>query len=389
MTEGITARRLKNGRTAWLIKYDIGPDPVTGKRRQRYKTCRGTKKEAAAARRELLTGVEDGNHVDTSKITVSDFAKDWLNNIAALNVGAKSLERYTGIVEGNIQPAIGDVHLQKLNAQRIEAMYANALKSGRRDGRAGGLNPLTVRHIHRVLKQILASAVKKKLLKFNPMDAVETKLKVEQKEVVPLNPDELTTLIRAAGGLVLYMPTLLAATTGMRRGEILGLRWRDIDFERQSLLVLQAIEETKEGLDFKEPKTKAARRKISLPAFVVEALRRHRREQAEQRLVLGLGKDKRDLVFTTLEGQPCRPRNFSKQFSRLVKRALPRHVRFHDLRHTHASQLLAQGTNVKVVCERLGHSNISITLQVYGHLMPNMQEDAAAMLNDTLGRALE
>lgn len=387
MSEGtIIPRPIKRGQPAWLLKYDAGPDPVTGKRRQRYKTVRGSESAAKAELRRLVTAVEDGEHVDRSKTTLAEFARDWLTNVAAVTLSGKTHERYSELIEGNIIPAIGDTALQKLTATKIEAFYAEALKSGRRDGK-GGLHPRTVRHIHRVLSLVLASAEKKKIIKASPMSAVENVPSVDDAEIQVLEENELAALLRSVKGTSIHMPVLLAATTGMRRGEILGLRWQDIDLDGCALTVRQSIEETKAGLAFKAPKTKASIRTITLPAFVVTALRDHRREQAEQRLALGLGKDKNDLVFTNPEGEPRRPRNFSKEFSRCAKRAGVGHVSLHGLRHTHATQLLKQGVNVKVVSERLGHANISITLQIYAHALPSMQAEAAAMIDATLGRA--
>ena len=174
----------------------------------------------------------------------------------------------------------------------------------------------------------------------------------------------------------------------MRRGEILGLRWRDLSLDTSMLTVNHTLEETKGGLRLKAPKSKRSRRNVTLPAFMVDALRCHKVAQAQERLMLGLGRDDNGYVCATLEGGPMRPRNLSKEFTRIVERAGVRRVSFHSLRHTHASQLLNDGVHVKVVSERLGHSTISITLDIYAHTIPNMQADAAARIDAALAGAL-
>ncbi len=213
--------------------------------------------------------------------------------------------------------------------------------------------------------------------------------KPEEVEIEILNDAELGTLLKSTCDTLWYPAILLAATTGMRRGEVLAVHWRDIDLDAAVLTVNQAVEETKAGLRAKPPKTKRSRRNITLPALTVEALRRHRVRQLEERLQLGLGRDHDGLVFTDLEGGLVRPRNLTKEFGRIVKRAGVRRVTFHGLRHTHITKLLVDGVNAKVVSERAGHSNVAITLQLYGHVIPNMQADAAARVDAALRSTLE
>ena len=174
----------------------------------------------------------------------------------------------------------------------------------------------------------------------------------------------------------------------MRRGEVLGLRWRDVTLDSSVLMVNHTLEETKAGLRLKEPKSKRSRRNITLPALMVSALRDHKIAQTQERLMLGLGRDNDGYVFTNLEGGPVRPRNLTKEFTRIVDRAGVKRVSLHSLRHTHASQLLIDGVHVKVVSERLGHSTVSITLDIYAHVIPNMQADAAARIDAALAGVL-
>jgi integrase len=187
----------------------------------------------------------------------------------------------------------------------------------------------------------------------------------------------MTTLINAAKGVGLYVPVLVAVTTGMRRGELLALRWSDIDLRAGALTVNQSIERIKGRVEFKSPKTRTSRRTITLPAITVGALRKHYRVQLEERLKLGLGRDPRGLVFARPDGQPMDADTLSKAFRRLVASAKVTPITFHGLRHTHISHLLMDGVHVKLVSERAGHASINITLGVYAAYIPNMQSDAA------------
>ncbi len=282
---------------------------------------------------------------------------------------------------------LGAKSLSDLKPLAIQSYYSQALTEGRRDGK-GGLAARTVLHHHRVLCAALRQAVRWRLLAINPAEAAEPP-RPGHAEIDILMDDDLHKLLKTARPTRSYPAILLAATTGMRRGEVLGLRWLDIDLATGILTVNHTLEETKAGLRLKEPKTKRSRRNITLPALMVDTLRSHKAAQAQERLMLGLGRDKNGYVFAALDGGPIRPRNFSKEFSRIVERAGVRRVSIHSLRHTHASQLLRDGVHVKVVSERLGHSTVSITLDVYAHTIPNMQADAAARIDAALAGVLD
>ena len=187
----------------------------------------------------------------------------------------------------------------------------------------------------------------------------------------------------------LFAPIFLDLATGLRRGELLALRWTDIDFETGALTVNQALEQTKAGLDFKAPKTKRSRRKIALSPSAVETLRTHLVNQMKERMALGLGRDAGGLVFAQHDGQPISPMSFSQAYRRMVKRAGIKKVTFHSLRHSHATELLRVGVHPKVAQERLGHASIATTLDLYSHIMPGMQEDAALKIDGALRTALE
>lgn len=378
----------RRGKASWRLKFDLGTDPVTGKRLTQFATVRGTKKEAEAELNRRLAQVDEGTFVEKSGATVADYARHWFTSIAPSKASAKTLERYGEIIEKHLVPQIGAVPLQKLDGPRIDALYQHLRTAGRLDGK-GGLAPQTVQHVHRLLSQILSSAVKARKLRTSPMEAVQTTPKVRKEEIQVLDDAELAALLKHLKGRAIYMPVMLAASTGMRRGEVIALRWKDIDLDRATLQVVQVAEETKAGVTVKEPKTDRSRRTIALPARLVQELRSHKRQLAEHRLKLGMGKDERDLVLPTFDGRMRTPRPFSKEFAREAAAAGVPHVTFHGLRHTHITHLLRSGVPVHVVSARAGHANPAVTLNIYAHMLPGQQEGAAAIVDSALNAALQ
>jgi integrase len=243
-------------------------------------------------------------------------------------------------------------------------------------GKPRGLSAQTVQHVHRTLSQAFGHAVRLEVLARNPAQQVRPP-KPDRREIKILGKNEIGTLLNAASGSWLYLPVLVAVTTGLRRGELLGLRWSDLDLKAGTLTVNQSLERVRGALTFKSPKTKTSRRSITLPAATLQALQEHRAAQAEERLKLGLGRDPRGLAFIRADTRPVDPDSLSKAFERLIVAADVTPITFHGLRHTHISHLLMDGVHVKVVSERAGHANINITLSVYAAYIPSMQADAA------------
>ena len=376
----------RRGQKSWRLKFDIGTDPLTGKRQTRRVTVKGTKKNAEEELNRLLHEIGEGTFVDPSKQTVAEYLDQWLKDYARPNVAPKTAERWTEIVEKHLAEKWKALPLKNLKALHIQSYYTEALESGRRDGK-GGLSPRTVHHHHRVLFQALKQAVKWRIIPRNPVEDVDPP-KVERKEIRALTPEEVETLTEYTRKTRLRMPSILALTTGMRRGEVFAIRWLDIDLDGAALTVNQSLEQTKDGLRFKEPKSKRSRRRITLSPLTVEALRRHKVAQMKERMALGLGRNDAGLVFTTLEGGTIKPNIFTKEFQRIAKRAKLAGVSFHTLRHTHITQLLRDGENVKVISERAGHSSVATTLDLYGHVLPGMQEAAALKVDAAWGEAL-
>jgi integrase len=365
------------GPGTWALVIDVGRDH-TGKRRQKWHTVRGTKKDAERELAKLVNDLNSGGYVEQARMSLAEYLDQWLESYARSNTSPKTYERYRDLIRGHVGPALGGLPLTKVTPIQIQSFYSEALKSGRKDGK-GGLSPQTVLHIHRVLHKALKQAVKWQMLMRNPSDAVEPP-RPERTEMTALDQKGIALLLQAVDGTRMYMPVLLAITTGLRRGEILALRWKDLDLENARISVRQSVEQTAAGLRFKAPKTAKGRRVVAMPEYLVDALRAHRARQAELRLRLGNEFNTLGLVCPRDDGEPWLPNTFTPMFAKLAE-AAKIDVRFHDLRHTHATQLLEQGIHPKIVSERLGHATIAITLDTYSHVLPDMQEGAAKAID--------
>jgi len=371
----------------WAIVLDVGErDPKTGKKKRKWHSFKGTKRQADSECARLIAQLEAGSYVEPTKQTVAQFLDEWLTFIGP-SVAPKTLERYAEICRKTIAPQIGDVILAKLKTDRIDAAFTAMLTAGRR-GAVGGLSPRTVHHARRVLIKALGQAVTWERLSRNSALAT-TPPKVERKRMLAYDATQTAELLEAFRPTRMFVPVLLAVMCGMRRGEILALRWRNVELgdNRRSIAIDESAEQTKEGIRYKEPKSGKART-VALSKSVTEDLRSHRARQAEEQLRLGLRPDGDSFVVAQIDGNPIQPRSLTHEWMRLIqKTALPR-IRFHDLRHTHASQMLASGVHPKIASERLGHSTIGITLDLYSHVMPGMQADAAEQVDAAIRTAI-
>jgi integrase len=369
----------------WAVILDLHDE--NGNRRRKWHSFAGTKRQAQQECARLVTLMTTGNYVEPTRQTVAEFLDEWLAFIKP-SVAPKTLERYAEICRKSIAPQIGDVTLAKLKTDRIDAAFSQALQTGRRDGK-GGLSPRTVHHMRRVLIKALNQAVTWDRLPRNPAQAT-TPPKVERQKMLAYDAGQTGELLEAMRPTRMFIPTLLAVMCGLRRGEILALRWRHVELgdNMRRLAIVQSAEQTKEGIRYKEPKSGRART-VALSSTVVAELKAHRARQAEEQLRLGLRPDADSFVVAQLDGSPLQPRSLTHEWIRLIgKTSLPR-IRFHDLRHTHASQMLAAGVHPKIASERLGHATIGITLDLYSHVMPGMQADAAEQVDAAIRKALK
>ncbi len=385
-TKGGKVSIRKRGQNYWEICVNLGVDPSTGKRVRSFHSFRGTKRQAEQEHTRLSRARDLGVYVPPAKMTLGEFLQRWLEDHARHQVSPRSLQGYRDIVRLHLEPCLGEIQLDKLRPIDIQTFYSDRLDRGRlkqpsADGEPTGLSPRTVLHIHRVLREALGEAVKMRMLAVNPTDAV-TPPKVERGgNLKVLTENETAQLLDTVVGTPLHMPVLLAIGTGLRRGELLALRWADVNLETGEATVKRSLSETREGLSFKEPKSRESRRTVCLPAFVVKALKEHRKAQNEQRLMLGAGYQDNNLVLPSQDGSPWRPSTLTSAFSAMIRKHNLPLVRFHDLRHGHVTHLLLRGVPLKVVSARAGHSTIAITADLYGHLLPGADQQAAAHLD--------
>lgn len=366
----------------WAIILDI--KTVAGARRRKWHSFTGNKRAAQEECARLVSELKAGNYVEASKETVAAFLERWLADVKS-RVSPRTHERYVELARKNIVPLVGAKALKNLRPADISAAYATALASGRRKGN-GGLSTGTVLHIHRLLKQALGQAVQWEMISRNPCNGVKPP-KIKPKPMQTYDIAQTVDLIEAMRGTRLFVPIVLAVLCGLRRGEISALRWQHINLAAGQVAVVQSAEQTKDGVRYKEPKSGRART-VALSATVVDELRAHRLRQAEELLRLGVRVTDATFVYTREDGEPMQPNTLTHDWDRKIAgTGLPR-LRFHDLRHAHATHMLSSGVHPKVASERLGHSKIGITLDLYSHVLPNMQADAAAIVDGALRAAL-
>jgi integrase len=340
----------------------------------RFVTVRGGKKDAQRELRRLLTAVDEGRDVEPARVTVAEYIRGWLEG--ARELSPKTTERYRQLAEQQIIPHLGATPLQRLRPVQVHEWHAKLLAAGGAGGRP--LSARTVGHAHRVLHRALARALGREELSRNVASAVPPP-EVAAAEIAILGAEAIADVLSRLENHPLHPLVALALGSGMRRGELCALAWGALDLDAATVRVERSLEETKEGLRFKLPKTRAGRRTISLPTSVVETLRAHRTAQMEHRLAIGLGRpDAGDLVFARADASPHPPDNLSRDWHRAVlSLKLPR-VSFHALRHTHVSALIAAGLDVVTISRRIGHANPAVTLAIYAHVFASANKDAAA-----------
>jgi integrase len=366
----------ERGKGNW---YAVIDDPTTKQRKRKWiKLEAKGKKEAEIQKAKLITQLDQGTYIDPKKTTLAEYLQRWLTAIKP-NISARTFERYSEVIRVNINPLLGRVTLKNLTGLAVADAYAKALESGRSDG-SGGLSPVTVRYMHMLLKAALKQAVAWRLVHFNEAAVVKPP-RAEKRQMSTYDMSQTAEVLEALQGQRIYIPALLAALCGLRRGEISALRWRNVDLEASYLKIMEGVEQMNNGgITIKETKSGRART-VALPSSVRDALRVHKLKQAQDLLRHGIRVTDESFVTCLADGSMMRPKYLTHEWLRAVRRAdLPR-ICFHGLRHTHATLLLASGVHPKIASERLGHSNIAITLDLYSHVMPGMQEDAVAKVD--------
>jgi integrase len=342
-----------------------------GKKKQAY--CK-SEKEARVALRKMLHEKEQGTLLTGPQQTLKAYLEQWLEQVHKPAIRTSTYYMYRKILDKHIIPALGHIRLQRLTPQHVQAFYASKLESG--------FGPNWVKKFHIVLHAALENAVRWNLIARNVCDLVTPPVP-QQNAIQPLTPEQVRRLLEAARGHKLEAFITVAVNTGMRRGELLGLHWQDIDFEAECLYVRRSVSRVGTfGIKELEPKTQRSKRKIELSPFVVETLKRHQERQHIMREKVGNRWKEQGIVFCNRYGGYIEVSNLHVAFKQLLESAGLPDIRFHDLRHSVASILLSMEVNPKVVQELLGHSHISITIAIYSHLFPSMQKKAINRLDD-------
>ena len=341
---------------------------------------KGKKADAEKRRRELLTSLDQGLSIDSSKEALAQYLEKWLK-ICAGRLAPLTFYNYDGYVHRYLVRYLGHIPIHKLQPMHVQQMEDELLESG--------LSGTTVRQAHNILHKALKDAVRLGVVTRNVVDSV-TPPRKNTREMDVLSPSQLLLMFDALEGTALRTLLILDAHTGLRRGELLGLKWSDIDLQKGSLSLQRALQYVP-GIGFMvvEPKSEKGRRTIALGPSSVAELRSHRVSQTEARLSAGLAWQKGNWTFTRPDGRHLTPDVVSHEFEKLMTRLNLPNVRLHDLRHTHATLLLAQGVHPKVVQERLGHASISITMDTYSHVIPGLQEKAALAFETALNEEAE
>ncbi len=371
----------KRGESSWRLRIYLGTGP-DGKQKYYTETVHGTKKAAQQRLTELLRQLDTGGFVEPTKTTFGEFVERWLEDYQGLRPNTR--KSYEDALRVHIVPALSHIPLAKLRPTDLASYYSAALRAPRKDGKPGTLSSTTVAQHHRIIHRILETAVRWGLVARNVADAVEPPRKAEHRPEV-WTPEEARRFMDAIADHRLHALYVTAIMTGMRRGELLALRWSNVNLDAGWLSVQEAVVMVDGRPQIREVKSKKSRRRIDLPPELVAVLRQHRARQARERLLMGPAYEDNDLVFCQPNGRMLWPNNVSeRQFKALCKRAGVRPICFHELRHSHASFLLAAGVHPKVVSERLGHSTVSITLDIYSHILPTVQGEAAAAIEGML-----
>jgi integrase len=358
----------------------LGRNPETDKRRQHWETVHGTRKDAQRRLTEFLHRLDAENLVAPSALTLGAFLEHWFVEYVEPSLSPRTAEVYISKLRCHVIPHLGNLLLRNLKPEDLQRLYATLIKTGRcRDGCP--LSNRTVHHIHVILSNALDHALKWELITRNPAKAVRPP-KVERREMRAWNGDQVVCFLektRSNIDYVMYFELFyIDFATGMRLSEILALRWNDVDLDTGEIRINRTVYQLNDGsIVYGSPKSVRSRRTIVLPPSAIEVLRRHYQAQTAYRTMLGLTLNEDDFIFTRPDGRPFRPGTIGQAFRRMVKHTDLPPIRFHDIRHTHASLLIQQRVNPKVIQERLGHASIQTTFDTYGHLYPGTQQAAA------------
>ena len=370
---GHIVKRYKN---SYTIVLNLGTDPATGKRKQQWVSVKGNKKEAENRLAELLHQLDNGIFVKPTNTTLREYLERWLKDYCESNLAPRTVEGYENIVRHHLIPSLGQIYLTQLKPQHIQHVYSEKL--------AAGFSHRTVRYIHTTLRKSLQNALKMGMIARNPADAVEPP-KVHHHEMKTMNESDIHIFLEFAKSTIYYPLFYLSLFTGMRRSELLALRWCDVDLLLCHVSVTRTLHRLQDGsIIIRQPKTEKGRRLLSLSPSTAIVLAEHRQQQEQLRQSIGLTLKEDDFVFCHEDRSPLLPNTVSHAWAKLASKVGLKGVRLHDARHSHASLMLKQGVHPKIVQERLGHASIQITLDTYSHVAPGLQQAAANHFDNVL-----
>ena len=373
-TGNIREKKTKNGDVHYQITVEGGYDEVTGKRIRAYKNVSGSKREARAVMHRMINEMEQGLLTQKNNKKVGDWMEEWIANYLP-NIEETTRKGYKTKLKCYIKPALGNIYLTALRTEHIQRMV--------NDMNDQGLSPKNIRDTFNNVNAAMKKAVKLRLVPHNPCEAVELpKLKKYRANVY--TPQMIQQLLSTAKGTDMYLPIFLLAMVGLRRGELLALRWSDIDFKKNILKVRSNMVNGLNGTILKAPKSESGIRDIRLGSDVMNVLREARVQYMSDAFTYGNGFQNLNFVIHQEDGSPFKPDSMTRKWARFLEaNNLPK-IRLHDLRHSNATALIQAGVSPKVVQQRLGHSDVNITLNTYTHVLPEMDIEAAEKLDEIL-----
>lgn len=381
----ISDKKRPDGRYQGYVTVGYNPDTGTPKRQYFYGN---TKAEVLEKMNAVKADIQKGTYIEPNKITVAQRMDIWINNYMRHTLRAKTWDNYNTQINKHIIPALGHLKLTQVKTVNIQKLYNDKLSGGRADGKQGGLSPKSIRYIHTVIHSSFQQAYRERLININPADAARLPRLIKS-EMRTLDIDGMKKFLSAAKTSKHYASYVLELSTGLRRGELLGLRWKDIDLQAGTVSVVQNLVRTNNGLIFQEPKTKLSQRTINIPDNVVKGLKVHKAKQSQEKLLLGQDYRNNDLVFCNELGDPLDPRSYTRHFERIIERAGIEKMCFHDLRHTFATISLQEGLPMNYIQETLGHYSPAFTMSAYQHVTTKMKNNAIDKIGTLMAACLK
>lgn len=379
-------RKRGKSENKWTVVVDYGRDPVTRKRKQKWISVTGTKEDAEKELIRYLHEINSGHYVEPSKMSLSEYMLFWFEKHTKKpkkRCRKSTSDFYQSFIKKHIIPELGYIPLAKLQATHIDDFLDKKAEKGRADGKTGGLSGRSVNYIYSILNMALAYAVKKKMLATNPINDVD-KPEVEKKAPVVWTLEETQEFLSIAKGTRFYTLFALALSTGMRRGELLALRWQDIDM-RDDFGIINIRNGLSKQRKLETTKTESSQRPVVISLHMIDLLKQHGIKQLDEQLKMGDKYQDNDLVFCSICGSPLNAENVVKRhFYKLVEKAKVKRITFHGLRHCNATLALAADGGLKVVQQRLGHASIKTTGDIYSHPEINAQRKVVETVDETL-----